>query len=146
MDSPRSTPISAAALLVGALATIALGTRPPPEHRPVEPIGRPTRARPIEVGPIDLNAAGVAELDSLPRVGPALASRIIAHRTEIGGFRAIDDLDAVSGVGPALLAKLRPLVRVGTASPASQNRSSNQPILNPTPSVSRPAIASSRNE
>lgn len=144
MASPKSTPVAAAALLVGALATIALGTRTPPERPPVEPVARAGRARTVPRGPVDLNLATQAELEALPRVGPALASRIVAHRTQVGGFRTVDDLDAVSGVGPALLARLRPLVSVGPASP--QNRSSNQPTRTPTPNASRPGIASSRNE
>lgn len=62
--------------------------------------------------PVDLNLATVAELDTLPGVGPATASAIIAWREENGGFRRVDDLLEVPGIGPARLERLRPLVRV----------------------------------
>jgi competence protein ComEA len=61
-------------------------------------------------GIVSLNAATVDELDTLPRIGPALAGAIVAHRDEHGPFAAIADLDAVPGIGPALLAHLEPLV------------------------------------
>lgn len=62
--------------------------------------------------PIDLNTADAAALDSLPGIGPALAGRIITWREANGGFGAIDDLLEVSGIGPAVLAKIRDLVAV----------------------------------
>jgi competence ComEA-like helix-hairpin-helix protein len=62
--------------------------------------------------PLDLNAAGAAELESLPGIGPALAVRILAWRSAHGRFRAVGELDSVPGVGPALLARLTPRVRV----------------------------------
>lgn len=60
---------------------------------------------------IAVNEASSEELQRLPGVGPALAARIIAHREEHGRFRKLEDLDAVSGIGPALLEKIGPLVR-----------------------------------
>lgn len=63
-------------------------------------------------GTIDLNSASAAELETLPGVGPALAQRIITHRDLNGPFASVDALDEVSGIGPATLEKLRPLVRV----------------------------------
>ena len=61
---------------------------------------------------IDLNTADQAALESLPRIGPALAERIIAWREENGRFRSVDDLLAVPGIGEKLLAGLRDGVRV----------------------------------
>jgi competence ComEA-like helix-hairpin-helix protein len=61
---------------------------------------------------LDLNAATAPELERLPGVGPAWAGRILEERTRRGGFRAVDDLRDVSGIGPATLERLRPLVRV----------------------------------
>jgi competence ComEA-like helix-hairpin-helix protein len=61
---------------------------------------------------LDLNAAGAAELESLPGIGPALAARIVAWRAAHGRFHSIGDLDSVPGVGPALMARLAPRVRV----------------------------------
>lgn len=61
-------------------------------------------------GLVSLNQATVDELDTLPRIGPALAAAIVAHRDEHGPFTAIAELDDVSGIGPAVLAQLEPLV------------------------------------
>ncbi|AZH78784.1 competence protein ComEA [Microbacterium sp. Y-01] len=61
---------------------------------------------------IDLNTADQAALESLPRIGPALAERIIAWREENGRFRSVDDLLAVPGIGEKLLAGLRDGVRI----------------------------------
>lgn len=63
-------------------------------------------------GKVNLNTAGVEELGTLPRVGPVLAQRIVDWRREHGKFRTVEELDAVDGVGPKLLAALLPLVRV----------------------------------
>ena len=62
--------------------------------------------------PVDLNLATEVMLDGLPGVGPVLAGRIIAWRAANGSFRSIDELGEVSGIGDAILAQLRPLVRV----------------------------------
>ncbi len=62
--------------------------------------------------PIDLNTADAAALDTLPRIGPALASRIIAWREQNGRFTSVDDLLAVPGIGEKMLQSLRDLVRV----------------------------------
>lgn len=61
---------------------------------------------------INVNTAGQGELELLPGIGPALAKRIIEHRTSKGGFRRIDDLDAVKGIGPKILERLRAQVTV----------------------------------
>lgn len=63
-------------------------------------------------GRIDLNSADQASLETLPRIGPALAERIIAWREQNGGFHSIDDLLAVPGIGEKMLAGLRDGVRV----------------------------------
>ena len=61
---------------------------------------------------MNLNTATVEQLQTLPRIGPALAARIIAWRDEHGGFKSVDELDAVPGIGPAMMTSLRPLVTV----------------------------------
>ena len=64
-------------------------------------------------GKVNLNSASEADLEELPGIGPVLAGRIVAYRESHGPFRSVAELDAVSGVGPAVLANLRELVRVG---------------------------------
>jgi len=63
-------------------------------------------------GRIDLNRADRAELETLPRVGPAMAERIVAWREQHGGFRAVEDLLEVSGIGERTLEAMRELVTV----------------------------------
>lgn len=63
-------------------------------------------------GEVDLNRATVAELQALPGVGPVIAARIVAHRTDNGPFAAVEDLLDVPGIGEARLAELRPAVRI----------------------------------
>ena len=55
---------------------------------------------------VDVNRATAAELERLPRVGPALARRIVAWRETHGRFQSIDDLRHVRGIGPATAALL----------------------------------------
>jgi competence protein ComEA len=64
--------------------------------------------------PIRLNRATARELEGLPGVGPVLAARIIAYRDSVGGIRTFDQLDEVKGIGPAMLARLKPLLDLGT--------------------------------
>lgn len=61
---------------------------------------------------VNLNTAGVEELDGLPKVGPVLAQRIVDWRKEHGLFKAVEELDAIDGVGPKMLEALLPLVTV----------------------------------
>jgi competence protein ComEA len=56
---------------------------------------------------VHLNSATPDQLDALDGIGPALAARIVAYRTQHGGFRSVAELADVSGIGPARLAALR---------------------------------------
>lgn len=58
-------------------------------------------------GRININTASVAELDSLPGIGPALAQRIIEYRTSHGPFTAPEDLKNVSGIGESKFERLK---------------------------------------
>lgn len=69
-------------------------------------------AAPGSSGPVDLNTATLAELDTLPGVGPVLAQRILDWRTEHGRFASVDQLADVPGIGESRMAQLRVLVRV----------------------------------
>jgi competence protein ComEA len=61
---------------------------------------------------ININTAGVSELEALPRVGPALAQRIVDYRSAHGPFRAIEDIMQVSGIGPATFAQIKDLITI----------------------------------
>ncbi|MBL0890212.1 MAG: helix-hairpin-helix domain-containing protein, partial [Gemmatimonadaceae bacterium] len=84
-------------------ATPSRSTAAPPRSQPPpQATGPPPR--------IDVNSATVAELESLPRVGPALAQRIIEHRQRHGPFQSAEDLRHVRGIGPSTVRLLEPLV------------------------------------
>ena len=65
---------------------------------------------PTVKAPVRLNHASAVQLETLPGIGPVLAQRIIEIRKARGGFRSLDDLLDVSGIGPAVLTRLRPLI------------------------------------
>ncbi|MCD9141779.1 ComEA family DNA-binding protein [Streptomyces albireticuli] len=79
---------------------------PPPPGGPAPPGGPGAPA-----GPISLNTATAEQLDALPGVGPVLARHILDYRARNGGFRSVDDLRHVNGIGTRRLTDLRPLVR-----------------------------------
>ncbi|MFJ2088038.1 helix-hairpin-helix domain-containing protein [Streptomyces sp. NPDC087901] len=62
-------------------------------------------------GPVSLNTATMEQLETLPGVGPVLAQHIVDHRTQHGGFRSVDELREVNGIGDRRFADLQPLVR-----------------------------------
>jgi competence protein ComEA len=61
-------------------------------------------------GVVNINTAGAEQLQLLPRVGPALAERIIEFREAHGPFGSVDELVAVKGIGETSLDKLSPFV------------------------------------
>lgn len=88
----------------------AVGEAPPAGSVPLA--GGAAAPPPPGDGRIDLNTADEAALDTLPRIGPALAERIIQWREDNGRFTSIEDLLAVPGIGDKMLEGLRDLVRV----------------------------------
>lgn len=85
---------------------------PEPGQAPPESAGGGSSGGAGADGLVDLNTADAAALDTLPRVGPALAESIIAWREENGRFTSVEDLLAVSGIGEKMLEALRDRVRV----------------------------------
>lgn len=85
---------------------------------PVPPSG-PADAQ----GVVDVNSATVVQLETLPGVGPRTAERIVAYRRDQGGFKKIEELMNVRGIGERSFLKLRPLVTVGaSAADAGEGR------------------------
>ena len=105
----RSSPLAALGACVAllAIATLGRGTGAEPTREVRSPAPRSRVS-----GRLELNRASAAELETLPRVGPALAARIVAYRDAHGPFRSVEALDDVPGVGPATLATLRTRVTV----------------------------------
>jgi competence protein ComEA len=87
---------------------ILVGVAPSPGmSMPAAPGGAATAG-----GLINLNTATLADLDTLPGVGPVLAQRILDARTAQGGFQAVSDLRKVDGIGDARYDQLKDLVTV----------------------------------
>ncbi len=87
--------------------------RSPVAARARPPTGERRGAAPAPSGtPVDINRATAEELRALPGIGPVMAERIIAFREERGGFRKVDELMEVKGVGARTFARLQALVRV----------------------------------
>ncbi|HEX8906327.1 MAG TPA: ComEA family DNA-binding protein, partial [Longimicrobiaceae bacterium] len=68
---------------------------------------------------IDPNSAPEAELDRLPKVGPGQARKIVAWRESHGPFRTLADLDSVPGIGPAALGAIAPYVTLAPGEEAA---------------------------
>jgi len=66
----------------------------------------------VPSAPVNLNTATADQLDTLDGVGPATAQKILEYRQQHGGFRTVDDLAQVPGIGPKKLAALRGKVQV----------------------------------
>ena len=84
---------------------------------------------------IDVNDASAAELERLPRVGPALAARIVAWREQHGPFESMESLRHVRGIGPATARVLAPVVTFsGRHSPFQSEAPASSTSRAPNPS------------
>lgn len=126
MDERRAALLLACLALAGAGVRYVLSPSPdaPPGDVQLQSVSTPRPnalretarraaqlSRPLLPGErIDLDNADVSDITRLPRVGPALAQRIVAWRTEHGPFGSLARLDSVPGVGAKLLDAIRPFV------------------------------------
>ncbi len=99
---PHVRPVPRAPVVT--VATLPASAAPVEEIAPSYPVT--SSVEPLLNGPLNLNTATREQIEALPRIGPALAERIVANRP----YRALQDLDRVKGVGPRLLQTLAPLV------------------------------------
>lgn len=88
---------------------VAVGVPPAPD---AQPPGQPGSSAGGGAATVNLNSAGVGELVALPGVGPVIAQRIVDFREQNGPFGSVAELTNVSGIGPAMMAKLASLVTV----------------------------------
>jgi competence protein ComEA len=81
------------------------------------------RVRATPSAPVNLNAASIAQLQTLPGVGASTAQRILDYRQKNGAFKKVEELMNVKGVGEKSFLKLKPLITVGgerSAAPEGQ--------------------------
>jgi len=101
--------LNRARLLVDGEQILVGGPAPAPGPAPEAPGGSAGGSAPAT--PVSLNTATVDQLNALPGVGPVLAQHIVDYRTRHGGFRSVDELRSVNGIGQRRFADLRNLVR-----------------------------------
>jgi competence protein ComEA len=107
--------------LAVALAVLALSVMPLAAQQTNERHPGPVKAS--ASAPVNLNTATTEQLESLPGIGPRTAERIVEYRQKNGGFKKIEDLMNVKGVGEKGFLKLKALV---TVTPAKGDRSGQQ--------------------
>lgn len=100
-------------MMMAAIAAIALSA-PALSAQSKAPAPNPAA---MAAAPVNLNTATAEQLATIPGVGPKMAERIIDYRQKNGGFKKIEDLMNVSGVGEKSFLKMKPLITVTTAKP-----------------------------
>ena len=72
---------------------------------------------------VNINTASQAELETLQGIGPVKAKAIMEYRKKNGTFRSTDDLEKVSGIGPATMKRVRKDITVGGGAPTAKKES-----------------------
>ena len=99
------------ALLVLGLASAA-SAQTNPASKPQK--AKATKTVVTTAGPVNLNTATAVQLDALPGIGKSTAQRIVEYRQKNGGFKKIEELMNVKGVGEKSFLRLKPLITVGS--------------------------------
>ncbi len=102
MRGPQPFPMSQEASSVAAPQLFSPQAEPSAPSSPLIP----------KTGQVSINNGTFAELDSLTGIGPVKAQAIIDYRTRIGGFKSLEELKAVKGIGDKTYAKLLPHIRL----------------------------------
>ena len=100
-------------IMMAAIAAIALSA-PALSAQSKAPAPKPTATA---AAPVNLNTATAEQLATIPGVGPKMAERIIDYRQKNGGFKKVEDLMNVSGVGEKSFLKMKPLITVTAPKP-----------------------------
>ena len=104
-------------ILMVVLLILGAGIAPQADQRGSE---RTTpAAKASSSGPLNLNTATVAQLEALPGIGKSVAERILQYREKSGGFKKVEDLMNVRGIGEKSFLKLKPLITVSSGKSGS---------------------------
>ena len=90
--------------------------------------------------PVNLNTATAAELEQVPGIGPATAQKILQARKSYGKFKSVNDLEAIRGIGPKRLEKMRKYLTVG-GPPAAPGKKATLPPKAAPPKQVGPSTA-----
>ena len=104
--------------VVGVLMMLALAM---PAAQPQEKAEK-AKAAASASSPINLNTATAAQLETLPGVGSRTAQLIVEHRQKNGGFKKIEELMNIKGIGEKSFLKIKPLVTVGDKAGTEEKR------------------------
>ncbi|RPJ75351.1 MAG: helix-hairpin-helix domain-containing protein [Acidobacteria bacterium] len=102
-------------VLVLVLGVVLAGPVFAPAIVSAQQAAAPAAAKGAAAAPVNLNTATAEQLDGLPGVGQAMAARILEYRQKNGGFKKIEELMNIKGIGEKNFLKLKPLVTVTPA-------------------------------
>jgi competence protein ComEA len=113
----RTGRVAAALTAALAAAIVAAALALPVAAQVLDPGSEPRQAQEgprtaPAASPINLNTATADQLEALPGIGPATATRILEYRQKNGPFKKIEDLMNIKGIGEKSFLKLKPLVSV----------------------------------
>lgn len=88
--------------------------------------------------PVNLNTASSAELQQVPGIGPATAEKILQTRKSYGKFKNVNDLEAIRGIGPKRLDKMRKYLTVGAPATPPQKPATHATAVAKAPPTKNP--------
>ena len=95
-----------------SLAAAQRAGAPQAASKAAQPAAKPASTSSASTAPVSINNAGVDELVRLPGIGPSRAKAIVETRGKIDGFKKLEDLLRVKGIGRATFRKLEPMMKL----------------------------------
>ena len=105
-------------MMTAIVLALGLSAAAAAAQEPARPSAKAATAPASSGAPINLNTATVAQLETLPGIGKSTAERILEYRQKNGGFKKVEDLMNVRGIGEKSFLKMKPLITV--TAPKSQ--------------------------
>ncbi|TSC95989.1 MAG: competence protein ComEA [Candidatus Berkelbacteria bacterium Licking1014_2] len=109
LNQPASTATPSPAATSSSPSAAKLSASPSPTSSSIAAAPAPLSGAPAQ---INLNTASLSQLDSLPGIGPVYAQRIIDYRQANGGFKSIDEIKNVKGIGDKTFEKLKDKITI----------------------------------